>query len=68
MNAESNKQLSSIKNSEKLFEKYEEKFQSQMVIPILEEKKKKLKEIRQIKKAVDISELKNHEMKYLKKR
>ena len=46
MNAESNKQLSSIKSSEKLYEKFEEKFQSEIVIPILEEKKKKLKEIR----------------------
>lgn len=50
-----------MKNKKFLYEHMEEKYKSEVLIPSLEEKKIKLKEIRDLHKKYDIEEIKKHE-------
>jgi hypothetical protein len=45
----------------------EEKYKSQILLPSLEQKKNKLKEIRDFHKRYDVDTIKDHEKQYMQK-
>jgi hypothetical protein len=45
----------------------EQRYQSQILLPSLEEKKTKLKEIRDFHKRYDVETIKDHERQYMQK-
>lgn len=51
-----------------MYEKLEEKYQTEIFMPSLEEKKKKLKEIREMSKNFNVEDINNHEKEYIKRR
>lgn len=65
--AQLQKELASAKHQSRLYAEMEERYQSQVLLPSLEEKKTKLKEIRDFHKRYDIDTIKDHERQYLQK-
>jgi hypothetical protein len=54
------------KQGRPLFKKMEEDFVNKVELPTLEEKKRKLSEIRSLRKSVDLVEIQQHREKYEK--
>ena len=52
------------KSKERLHLKMEERYNSEVLLPTLEEKKSKLKQLREFHKNYDLEAIKEHEKKY----
>lgn len=61
------KEVAKVKQTTKLYEEMEKRYQSQILLPSLEEKKNKLKEIRDFHRRYDVETIKEHEKQYLQR-
>jgi hypothetical protein len=58
------KKFQQLRGNECLYKKMEQKYHSEVLLPFLEEKKNKLKQLREFHKGYEIDAIKEHEKKY----
>ena len=68
LESKNNRELREVKKKKTLHEKLEAQYQSEVLLPSLEEKKKRLREIREISRGFSTQEIDEHEKQYLKRR